>query len=100
MLFDVGRASGTKLCRLLWNTNLVEIAVIIVSALVAIKHWYRGVPLQRSTLCLKMVSLYLDTVRPMIMTYILLLHCLHPYLLQLSFCHYSYYYIETRTSID
>ena len=22
------------------------------------------------------------------MTYILLLHCLHPYLLQLSFCHY------------
>ena len=36
MLFDVGRASGTKLCRLLWNMNLVEIAVIIVSALVAI----------------------------------------------------------------
>ena len=38
MLFDVGRASGTKLCRLLWNTNLVEIAraVIIVSALVVI----------------------------------------------------------------
>ena len=38
MLFDVGRACGTKLCRLLWNTNLVEIAraVIIVSALVAI----------------------------------------------------------------
>ena len=38
MLFDVGRASGTKLCGLLWNTNLVEIAraVIIVSALVAI----------------------------------------------------------------
>ena len=25
MLFDVGRASGTKLCRLLWNTKLVEI---------------------------------------------------------------------------
>ena len=25
MLFDVGRASSTKLCRLLWNTNLVEI---------------------------------------------------------------------------
>ena len=25
MLFDVGRVSGTKLCRLLWNTNLVEI---------------------------------------------------------------------------
>ena len=25
MLFDVGRASGTKLCRLLWNTNFVEI---------------------------------------------------------------------------
>ena len=24
------------------------------------------------------------------MTYMLLLHCLHPYLLQLSFCHYSY----------
>ena len=23
------------------------------------------------------------------MTYMLLLHCLHPYLLQLSFCHYS-----------
>ena len=40
-----------------------------------------------------MVSLYLDTVRPMIMTYTLLLHCLHPYLLQLSFCHYSYYVI-------
>ena len=38
MLFDEGRASGTKLCRLLWNTNFVEIAraVIIVSALVAI----------------------------------------------------------------
>ena len=38
MLFDVGRASGTKLCCLLWNTNLVEIAraVIIESALVAI----------------------------------------------------------------
>ena len=38
MLFDVGRASGTKLCRLLWNTNLVggDRAVIIVSALVAI----------------------------------------------------------------
>ena len=38
MLFDVGRAYGTKLCRLLWNTNLVEIAraVITVSALVAI----------------------------------------------------------------
>ena len=27
------------------------------------------------------------------MTYMLLLHCLHPYLLQLSFCHYSYYVI-------
>ena len=26
------------------------------------------------------------------MTYMLLLHCLHPYLLQ-SFCHYSYYVI-------
>ena len=25
MLFDVGRASDTKLCRLLWNRNLVEI---------------------------------------------------------------------------
>ena len=37
MLFDVVRASGTKLCRLLWNTNLVEIELsIIVSALVAI----------------------------------------------------------------
>ena len=35
MLFDVGRASGTKLCRLLWNTDLVEIAraVIIVAIL-------------------------------------------------------------------
>ena len=30
------------------------------------------------------------------MTYMLLLHCLHPYLLQLSFCHYSYYVIITR----
>ena len=40
-----------------------------------------------------MVSLYLDTVRAMIMTYMLLLHCLHPYFLQLSFCHYSYYVI-------
>ena len=29
------------------------------------------------------------------MTYMLLLHCLHPYLLQLSFCHYSYYVIIT-----
>ena len=27
------------------------------------------------------------------MTYMLLLHCLHPYLLPLSFCHYSYYVI-------
>ena len=27
------------------------------------------------------------------MTNMLLLHCLHPYLLQLSFCHYSYYVI-------
>ena len=27
------------------------------------------------------------------MAYMLLLHCLHPYLLQLSFCHYSYYVI-------
>ena len=26
MLFDVRRASGTKLCRLLWNTNLVEMS--------------------------------------------------------------------------
>ena len=26
----------------------------------------------------------------------LLLHCLHPYLLQLSFCHYSYYVIITK----
>ena len=25
MLFDVGRASGSKLCRLLWNMNFVEI---------------------------------------------------------------------------
>ena len=30
------------------------------------------------------------------MTYMLLLHCLHPYLLQLSFCHYSYYVIITK----
>ena len=45
-------------------------------------------------MCLKMVSLYLDTVRPMIMTYnMLLLHCLHPYLLPLSFCHFSCYVI-------
>ena len=29
------------------------------------------------------------------MTYMILLHCLHPYLLQLSFCHYSYYVIIT-----
>ena len=43
MLFDVGRASGTKLCRLLWNTNLVDRAVIIVSALVAILSSYFSV---------------------------------------------------------
>ena len=30
------------------------------------------------------------------MTYMILLHCLHPYLLQLSFCHYSYYVIITQ----
>ena len=30
------------------------------------------------------------------MTYMLLLRCLHPYLLQLSFCHYSYYVIITK----
>ena len=36
MLFDVGRASGTKLCCLLWNTNLVEIELSSLSALVAI----------------------------------------------------------------
>ena len=30
------------------------------------------------------------------MTYMLLLHCLHPFLLQLSFCHYSYYVIITK----
>ena len=35
------------------------------------------------------------------MTYMLLLHCLHPYLLQLSFCHYSYYVsINYSTSND
>ena len=33
------------------------------------------------------------------MTYMLLLHCLHPYLLQLSFCHYSYYVIITKNNI-
>ena len=32
------------------------------------------------------------------MTYMLLLHCLHPYLLQLSFCHYSYYVIITKNN--
>ena len=36
MLFDVGRASGTKLCRLLWNTNLVEIELSSLYALVVI----------------------------------------------------------------
>ena len=30
------------------------------------------------------------------MTYMILLHCLHLYLLQLSFCHYSYYVIITK----
>ena len=30
------------------------------------------------------------------MTHMLLLHCLHPYLLQLSFGHYSYYVIITK----
>ena len=48
MLFDVGRASGTKLCRLLWNTNLVEIELSSLSwSSVKRQHWYRGVPLQR-----------------------------------------------------
>ena len=60
MLFDVGRASGTKLCRLLWNTNLVEIELSLLclpwSLAIAIEflyfsvkrqHWYRRVPLQR-----------------------------------------------------
>ena len=30
---DVGRASGTKLCRLLWNTNLVEDVSVLVAIL-------------------------------------------------------------------
>ena len=30
------------------------------------------------------------------MTYMILLHCSHPYLLQLSFYHYSYYVIITK----
>ena len=60
MLFDVGRASGTKLCRLLWNTNLVEIElsslchcfcpgryIEFLYFSVKRQHWYRGVPLQR-----------------------------------------------------
>ena len=33
------------------------------------------------------------------MTYMLLLHCLHPYLLQLSFCHYSYNVIILTMSL-
>ena len=59
MLFDVGRASGTKLCRLLWNTNVVEIElsslclplvghyIEFLYCSVKRQHWYRGVPLQR-----------------------------------------------------
>ena len=50
MLFDVGRASGTKLCRLLWNMNLVEIELLSLClpwSSVKRQHWYRGVPLQR-----------------------------------------------------
>ena len=39
-----------------------------------------------STLCLEMVSLLLYTVRPMIMTYMLLLQCLHPYFTFLNCC--------------
>ena len=53
-LFDMGRACATKLRRLLWNTNLVEIvyrAVIIVSALVAILSSYTSVfQCQKTTL--------------------------------------------------
>ena len=42
MLFDVGRASGTKLCRLLWNTNLVEIelsSLCLPWSSVKRQHW-------------------------------------------------------------
>ena len=58
MLFDVGRASGTKLCRLLWNTNLVEIElsslclpwsyIEFLYFSVKRQHWYRGVPCRDS----------------------------------------------------
>ena len=53
MLFDVGRASGTKLCRLLWNTNLVEIKLSSSGRYIEFlyfsvkrQHWYRGVQRQ------------------------------------------------------
>ena len=42
MLFDMGRASGTKLCRLLWNTNLVEIelsSLCLPWSSVKRQHW-------------------------------------------------------------
>ena len=62
MLFDVGRASGTKLYRLLWNANLVEIELssLCLASETSVcpgryieflyfsvkrQHWYRGVPL-------------------------------------------------------
>ena len=57
--------------------------------------------LEREQLSSRIVAISVDevhcvskwSVRPMIMTYMLLLHCLHPYLLPLTFCHYSYYVI-------
>ena len=138
MLFDVGRASGTKLCRLLWNTNLVEIELSSLCLLwsLYLVQCQKTTLVQRSafaeTTCFsvhqKLLQLingemswkenssllrlwpyqgmkhtvsqtgeFIDTVKQMIMTYMLLLHCLHPYLLQLSFCHYSYYVIITKT---
>ena len=49
MLFDVGRASGTKLCRLLWNTNLVEIELSSL-CLPLVGHYIEFLYCQKTTL--------------------------------------------------
>ena len=118
----MGRASATKLRRLLWNTNLVEIELSSLCLpwslywVPLLQCWYsvhqKLLQLLYGEMSWKEISSLLlwpsqwmkHTVfqngefiarycYPMIMTYMLLLHCLHPYLLLLSFCLYSYYVI-------
>ena len=119
-VFDVGRASGTKLCRLLCmeyelggdrvpllqcqKTTLVQRSAFAETTCFSVHQ--KLLQLLNGEISWKGNSFLLrlwpyqgmkHTVsqngefiaRYMIMTYMLLLHCLHPYLLQLSFCHYS-----------